>query len=116
MLARIGVAVWAAVIFGLSSIPGSELPSGDYSTPGHFVLYLVMGVLLYCAIDAPVRTRAIAAVGLASAYGISDEIHQLFVPKRCADPMDWLVDTAGAFTAVIGVILISRWLASRQDT
>ena len=32
----------------------------------------------------------------ASLYGISDEIHQIFVPGRTADPIDWLVDTCGA--------------------
>lgn len=36
------------------------------------------------------------AVAIASLYGITDEIHQIFVPGRFCDPLDWMTDTAGA--------------------
>ena len=36
------------------------------------------------------------AIVVASAYGVTDEFHQLFVPGRACDPVDWMVDTAGA--------------------
>lgn len=39
---------------------------------------------------------ALAAVAIASLYGVTDEFHQSFVPDRACDPVDWLVDTAGA--------------------
>ena len=96
-----GVAIWAAVIFGLSSVPASNLPPGKYGTVGHFMLYLVLGALLFLALQGELRGRALWAVALASAYGVSDEMHQLFVAGRCADPVDWLVDTAGALVAVL---------------
>lgn len=35
-------------------------------------------------------------VVFASLYGVTDEVHQIFVPGRFCDPLDWLVDTAGA--------------------
>ena len=44
----------------------------------------------------PLRRACLGAVIGASLYGVSDEFHQLFVPGRMCDPMDWLVDTAGA--------------------
>ena len=36
------------------------------------------------------------AIACASLYGVSDEVHQLFVPERMCDPVDWMVDTAGS--------------------
>lgn len=39
---------------------------------------------------------ALAALALASLYGVSDEVHQLFVPGRMCDPADWVTDTLGA--------------------
>lgn len=41
------------------------------------------------------------AVAAASLYGVTDEIHQLFVPGRFCDPADWLVDTLGALTGAL---------------
>lgn len=90
-------AVWAVVIFALSSVPGSSLP-GRYSYLGHVIEYGVLGATLAWAL-MPHRDRSrviIAAVALASAYGITDEMHQAFVPMRTPDPRDWLVDTAAA--------------------
>jgi VanZ family protein len=31
-------------------------------------------------------------------YGLSDEVHQIWVPGRSADILDWLVDGLGIFT------------------
>ncbi|TKB76394.1 MAG: VanZ family protein [Nitrospira sp.] len=44
------------------------------------------------------------AIGLAVAatalYGVSDELHQVFVPNRHPDVWDWVADTAGATLAI----------------
>lgn len=102
------------MIFILSSIPGSALPPGRYSTLGHFTLYFVLGALVFAALDGDLRSRALSAIAIASAYGVSDELHQLFVPGRCADPIDWLVDTLGALTAIVLILFILRPRASRR--
>lgn len=39
---------------------------------------------------------AVVAALFASAYGATDEYHQLFVPLREADVWDWIVDAIGA--------------------
>ena len=46
---------------------------------------------------------------LSSLYGISDEIHQSFVPYRTADVMDALADIIGS---AFGVGVLSLWLKS----
>ena len=86
-----------AVIFRLSSIPGSNLPGG-YSTLGHFVVYAILGALLALALkrDYATGTSIALAVLIASAYGATDEFHQHFVAMRTPDIVDWGVDTIGA--------------------
>jgi VanZ family protein len=97
------VLAWAGVIFTLSAQPGSRLPGG-WSVQGHFGVYAVLGVLLWLALggrSAGVRGIVLAIV-IASAYGITDEFHQSFVPQRTPDVFDWATDTVGA---AVGVML-----------
>lgn len=93
---------WMAIIFRLSAIPGSDLP-GRFSTLAHFTTYGILGALLALAlgrIRGPGETVAFATL-LASAYAVSDEIHQSFVPMRTPDVSDWGVDTLGAFVGAL---------------
>jgi VanZ family protein len=91
-------AAWAAVLFLLSSIHGTD---GGPSVPfldkiAHCVLYAVLGAAL-----ARGRSRAPSTVPhavllvLGALYGISDEWHQSWVPGRDPDPADWLADVVG---------------------
>ena len=88
--------------------PGVDL----VSSLGHFCEYLVFGALLTRAVGVD-RERSLAvafaaAVIAASAYGVTDELHQLFVPGRMCDPADWLVDTVGAAMGSLLWIAFSR--------
>ena len=77
------------------------------SSVAHFLEYALLGLLLVNALrfyTPPVRA-CVLAVLFASLYGVTDEIHQWFVPDRFTDPVDWLVDTCGA---VLGVFVFSR--------
>lgn len=107
--------VWAAVIFALSAIPDPHIPSG-MATPGHAALYFVLGALAFGSLESgrePVRAVALAVL-VASIYGVTDELHQAFVPGRMPDVLDWATDTVGA-AAGAGVALVARrWLASRH--
>lgn len=130
------VVLWAAFIFFMSARTGDDLSHGDgffslvkrwlsdvqaavlgpgvdlVSSLGHFCEYLVFGVLLTRAVGVD-RERSLAvsfaaAVIAASAYGVTDELHQLFVPGRMCDPADWLVDTVGAAMGSLLWIAFSR--------
>lgn len=95
---------WMGLIFGLSSVPGPAFPHSvdflsRFATLAHFVLYAVLGLLLASAFGRrDTRTLALV-VAIASLYGVSDEMHQIFVPGRSPDPVDWLADTLGAIAA-----------------
>ena len=82
-------------------------PPGNDKTH-HLVAYAVLGAALVWGLTdrAPRRTTwgiALAAVLLASVYGVSDEFHQGFVPGREVSVLDWVADTAGAAIAAAGL-------------
>lgn len=104
LTAWLPVAVWAAVIFTLSSIPSLDSGLGSWDTVlrklAHLVEYGILGALLYRALR-----REPAAMALGSLYAVTDEIHQAFVSGRQGSPLDWFIDTVGV---VAGVLLLSR--------
>ena len=71
----------------------------------HFVAYALLGALFLRAfkttrIKNNVKLMLILSVLLSSLYGMSDEIHQYFVPYRDADLMDVLADMLGGLMGV----------------
>jgi VanZ family protein len=105
--------VWAAVLFGLSSIPGQEIPTFDVSFSdkiAHCAVYGVWGILSFRALRLTTRLRLGYAILLtalmALAYGVSDEIHQMFVPQRSPDPLDVMADVFGG---TLGALAGSLW-------
>lgn len=101
---------WAALIFAASSVPNLRPEAG---VPGvdkvvHFGVYTVLGLVLARAAGR----RAWLAVLLGWAYGLSDEIHQMFVPGRTPEVADWVADAAGV---LLGLFLYHRWAARRAE-
>lgn len=115
------VLAWAIFIFFMSSHTGNDFQQGTdlvaiikmyldnvqhalfgpqvdiVSSAAHFCEYTVFGFLLRNATGRHTRlgTALIVAILIGSLYGVTDELHQLFVPGRACDPADWLVDTIG---------------------
>ncbi len=100
--AKAALATAAASVFG---------PGVDVSPVGHFTEYFIFALLLATALRNHVspRTAVLDAIAIASAYGITDEVHQIFVPGRSCDPVDWLVDTIAAVVGcAIWLIVVNR--------
>ena len=99
----IGVSSYCVLIFLASSIPGSDVDTGP---PGvdkllHLIEYLILSFLLFSAMRAqcpktPTGRVFIFVCILSTLYGISDEIHQLYVPLRECDPIDMVLDGVGS--------------------
>ena len=100
------VAVYMAAIFYVSSISDPPVPGGS-DKPLHWLAYTGLAVVVVRAlargIPRPFGLRiAITAVLITIGYGITDEVHQLFVPGRSGDVYDLMADAAGALVGTIG--------------
>jgi VanZ family protein len=101
---------WAAAIYALSSQPRVPAPDiANFDKVAHFGAYGLLGVLLAFAAERS-RLPLLAAVVLGVLYGASDEIHQMYVPGRSPDVLDWAADAAGVVTACF---LYTRWRSRR---
>lgn len=109
------VLIYCLIIFIQSSFPASEhVPDFDFSDKLlHVAAYAVLGLLLYRALNAmdkripPARLIALS-IFLTILYGASDEIHQYFVPSRCAEFLDFAADAIGGVVGVIAAMVIFR--------
>jgi VanZ family protein len=121
---RWGPAIGAtAVIFALSAQPGLRIsndPGVDlpFRHAAHVAVYGLLCLFLVRGIcwerDARPRARdLLLAVVLATLYGISDEIHQTFVPDRTGHAVDVGWDLIGALIGAVVARLMSpallRW-------
>lgn len=110
------VCAYAALIFYMSSQshPEDQVPFVAHFSDKvlHAVEYAVLGALCYRALHASHREgwrrqAMLSAIVLTSLYGISDEVHQAFVPFRDSNWLDWVADTIGG---AIGAGVIRRVL------
>lgn len=107
----------ALLIFLASSLPQGSVPSGLLVIPdklAHMIEYFVLAAVLVPALESSWRVphagAAFAGALVVSAlFGLSDEIHQMYVPGRDPSMYDLLADVCGA--AAGGAITV--WLASR---
>jgi len=104
-----------AGIFIASSLPGKDLPFLFYAQDVvfHALVYAGLGWLFaraLCGTRPSMKHVSVVALTVlfTSAYGVSDELHQLFVPGRACSLFDYAVDSAGG---IAGGALYS-WLSS----
>lgn len=97
------------ILFILTSLPaGFAIETKDIGDKFlHFGAYALLSVLLYLNLYFQNKIKvlnkfpATFTVLIASIYGLFDEIHQMFVPGRSAEFLDWLADFSGSLVAVL---------------
>ena len=120
------VLIYAAIIFYLSSLPSVWLPmEGEIQRfdperlAFHIVEYSILGYLLLRALVNTDSFRSngftyvqilLLAVFLGSLYGMTDELHQHFVPNRTPSLVDWFGDTLGSLVG--SIISKARYIKS----
>jgi len=115
------VVLWAAFIFGLSSVPGTSFPTvavPQSDKMAHALLYGVMGALSFRAarLTYPLAEQrravaALSAIAVATLYGISDELHQSFTPQRTPDWHDVVADAFGGALGAAAMLMVP-WMKS----
>ena len=95
----------------------------------HFTEFLILGICLSINMrdlrakridageispDAPVRRWCLAAWMIGTAYAVTDEFHQLFVPDRVCSLIDVCIDSAGVACGVFIYYMTSTLHIFRQ--
>ena len=135
IIAWILVVAWAIFIFFMSANTSNDLNTGSsfisqvfqwlrdrqleligpdidlVSPAAHFCEYAIFGFFLAYALGLSLKPTfaLVVAIVIGSCYGASDEIHQIFVPGRASDIMDWLVDTCGVTLGACIRYLVVRY-------
>ncbi len=103
---RLAIIVLAA--YWLMMFVGTHLPAfADFSPRSindktkHFAAFFVLGGLMCYVTNSSRWLYRFTAIGFAGmAYAAVDEATQHFVPGRHPDPMDFVADAAGLWTAI----------------
>ncbi len=102
---------WAYLIWYLTGIPNLKLSHDSLlnyliSASSHFSFFGVQAILVFFS----TRNKN-WSIMLTSLYGVLDELRQIQIPGRTADPVDWALDTLGAiiFLAITKKILNQKF-------
>jgi VanZ family protein len=112
--------ITAGAFFYVSSLEKIDLPLDVISFNDllfHGVAYSFFGITLMIAaypwhtyLDYPLQTYYLLAL-IGMLYGLSDEIHQSFVPNRTCTLGDFLADSAGVILALAAA---KMWIKKRR--
>jgi len=110
---KVPAVLYAGLIFGLSSLektPLETLPIWNIDKIVHMIEYAVFGILLMLAFSSEGQEKISKRTELYSAiigvlYGLSDEIHQYYVPGRISAVSDLCADAIGI---ILGIWFFKR--------
>jgi len=107
--------LWMGVIFFLSTLPESVTPGRDILPDKvcHAGEYFILAFLILFALQRTTRmgfsTSFWTTLAWSAVYGLSDEIHQLYVPTRQFDVGDLIADVCG-----VVVLFFILWVLQRS--
>jgi len=102
--------------------PGAPLPAASLDKAKHLTAFAGLAVLLCMAaatFSQPTWQMYLLVLVSIAAYGVVDELTQMLVPTRSADPLDWLADVSGAVVGImvfLGLWKIALAIKTRQAT
>jgi len=103
--------VYWIILFGATTLPAASMPSfGVVDKVNHLSAYFILAILLFLTLlfqqKIPFAKNRVAAYAfiICSLYGMLDEVHQIFIPGRSAEFLDFLADACGA---LLGVLLMN---------
>ncbi len=113
----------AVFIFFISSLSFKTAPVGGYgwrTTVYHFYVFFFLSVFLLISIikgKTKKKNLVFLVIILAIVYGITDEIHQIFVPGRTFAIYDILINCAGILfaTYLYSLILLGKRIKNKNN-
>jgi len=108
--------IYWVILLILTSLPSGMAVTVDVSDKvNHFGAYGLLSVLLFLTMNFQMKYPFLKknanwlTVLIASSYGVLDELHQMLVPGRSCEFLDWLADFSGS---LLGVLII-QWLLKK---
>jgi VanZ family protein len=105
------------VIFRVSSMPGRDIPPlfPFQDIFYHGIIYAILGLFFLRALantyaEPALWKLVIFTVLFCLFYGLTDELHQLFVPGRSCSGFDIMIDTLGSSLGSLSGGFFLRWL------
>ena len=122
-LLYIPLSIYWLILLVLTTLPGRDLPkTGINDKIEHLSAYFLLGILLSLALlfqnkFLKIKKYFTLFTGLfIGLYAALDEIHQLFVPGRECDIMDWTADMIGASIGILLIIFLIRIFQYNQKS
>ncbi|MBS1494437.1 MAG: VanZ family protein [Bacteroidetes bacterium] len=106
-------------IFIESSLHGDDFPKIDITLIDkyvHFIIYFGLCLLFFYSLNNQTKFTKlheyplVFALIFTSLYGVTDELHQYFVPGRSCDILDWTADTIGALICLLVIKIFYKKL------
>jgi VanZ family protein len=115
------VIIYMGALFFVSSLSTIPSPPGGITDKHeHFFFYGILAALTLRALAKGEWRRirlatALGAIAISSAYGVSDEFHQRFVPGRDYEILDMVADAMGS-AASTGLLWWWSIIRRRSDS
>ena len=112
LAATIAYCIFIFSLSSISSFPVSS-PFPDFDKLAHFCLYGGLAGLMALGLQRARHRYSrkvlfIVPIGFSVLYGLSDEVHQLFVESRSFEVWDIAADAVGAACAILLVLFIYK--------
>lgn len=112
-------AIYALAIFFTSSLSSPPSPPQLTDKHMHLSAYAGLALVILRALSGGrwagvTVVTGLQAVAMATAYGVTDEWHQSFVPGRYPDLLDVVADATGGALAVAVPVALAWWTRRRR--
>lgn len=121
-LVYIPLIVYWLILFIATTIPAQGLPSVGFSDKvNHFIAYFILAVLVNLTLIYQRKSKflfekaPVATVVICLFYGAVDELHQLLVPGRSAETLDWIANALGTSLGVLIIYFLITTLKYRLE-
>ena len=83
----------------------------------HFTLYTLGGILILSHVNLyniETNRKVITSQVIGTAYAITDEFHQIFIPGRSGEVRDICIDSLGVITGIMILLLIIKLTKKKE--
>ena len=121
-LVYIPLTIYWLILFTATSLPVQRLPSIGFTDKiNHFLAYFILAVLVNLTLIYQRKSRflfnkaSLVTIFIGLLYGAFDELHQILIPGRFAETLDWIADGMGTFVGVLVVYYLISKLKYRLE-